>query len=73
MIANFILTGMKPKVNKQHKNAVVFDDNDKKVRDCVDALCAIGYKENEAITKVNIALRDGFRMEDEILKAVIGM
>lgn len=73
LIADWILNGKKPKVDKQHKSIVSFDDNSKVISDTINALLALGFSEAEAKKKANIAVKDGFKTEEEIIRKILGM
>ena len=72
-LADFVMTGKKPKVNKVHSQVVNFDTNEQQYQSLYETLRQLGYSKNEAATKLDITLKEGLRMETEIIKYILGL
>ena len=72
LLAEKIL-GKKPKVPAKSKNAVSFEDHGINVALIVETLQSLGYKEKEIMSKVDVAVRDGFFQEDEIVRYIFSL
>jgi len=73
-LAEFILNGKVKKLPKQYKNSVSFNENDEAIRNTVEALISLGYKRQDAISKIEIVLNNGcLRNEPELIKAVLAL
>ena len=73
LLADFILTGEKPRIKRANTGVVSFDTDKKKIRDMVNAQCSLGMKEADVRKKIEIPLREGFYIEEDLLKAVMNM
>jgi Holliday junction resolvasome RuvABC DNA-binding subunit len=73
MLAGVILEGKKPKVPPQHKNAIKISLNNAEYEKLYATLRNLGFKKEEAIDKVEIAIQDGFIHETEIIKHILSL
>ena len=73
MLAGVILEGRKPKVPPKHKNAVGFHLNNEDHEKLYATLRQLGFKKEEAIAKVDIAVQEGFIHEPEIIKYILSL
>jgi hypothetical protein len=71
LLSEFIVTGKKPKVKKQNQSAVSFDSNAEQIQLAIEALMGLGFGHKEAVTKVQISVKEGLYMHDEIIKKVL--
>ena len=67
------ILGKKPKVPTQHKGVISFDDNNVNVVVIVKTLQTLGFNEKEAMEKIDIAVKDGFFHEEEIIKYILSL
>jgi hypothetical protein len=72
MLSDWILNGKSPKIPKQHKKVVRFPEfNEEQLQNTVDTLISIGFGRTDALARVEIALEQGFRHENDILRAIM--
>lgn len=72
-LADFIITGKKPKVNKAHSQVVNFDTDEQQYQNLYETLRQLGIPKEEAFAKIDVALKEGLRMETEIIKYILSM
>lgn len=73
LLAEFVINGRKPKIKREYKNTVSFDTKEEDVANIIDALCGLGFSRQEATKRVNISLKEGLRMEEEIIKRALSL
>jgi len=64
-------TDRQPKTPPQHKTTASFEDGDVDVAAIIKALRTFGFSEKEVKDKMNIAIKDGFTDEEEIVKHIM--
>ena len=64
--------GKNPKVPTKHKSVVSFEDNGVNVATIAKTLESLGYSKNEIMGKIDVAVKDGFFHEEEIIKYILG-
>ena len=70
LLAEKIL-GKKPRVPTKSKNAVSFEDSGVNIAVIANALQGLGFKDKEIMAKIDVAVRDGFFQEDEIIRHIL--
>jgi len=73
MLASVILEGKKPRVPVKHKNTINFSSNAVDYQNLYVTLMQLGYKKQEAMSKVDIAVREGFLNDQEIIKYILSL
>ena len=63
----------KPKVPPQHKSIITVSINNEEYEKLYETLRQLGYKNEEAIDKVKIAIQDGFTHETDIIKYILSL
>jgi hypothetical protein len=72
MLADWVINGKKPRVPAKHKKVIQFPElNEEQLQSTVDTLVSLGFKRADALARVEIALEQGFRHENDILKAIM--
>ena len=67
------ILGKTPKVPAKSKNVVSFEDQGINTALIVDVLQGLGFKEKEIMSKIDVAVKDGFFQEDEIIKHILSL
>ena len=67
------ILGKKPKVPAKSKNVISFEDSGVNAALIVEVLQGLGYKEKEIMAKIDVAVKDGFFQEDEIIKYILSL
>ena len=65
--------GKLPKVSAKHKNVVSFEESSVDVATIASTLEALGYSKKEIMEKIDVAVKDGFFHEDEIIKYILSL
>ena len=73
MLSGLIVTGYKPRVARRNCNTISFNDKSEEIRNNVEALIHLGYKEADALKKVNVEVEQGFFSEEAITKKILSM
>jgi adenylate cyclase class IV len=73
MLAGIIIEGKKPRVPAKHKNVVEFNINNADYQNLYESLRQLGFPKEEAISKVDIAIKEGFIHETEIIKYILSL
>jgi len=73
ILADAVISGKTPKVNTKHKGVVSIDMNDQQVADAYEALRSLGYKKQEAMNMLDIALSTGLRRTSELLNSILSL
>ena len=73
LLADFIITGKKPKVKREHSNVVSFDSEESQYRNLYETLRQFGDSKDEAFAKIDVALKEGLRMDTEMIKYILSL
>jgi hypothetical protein len=73
LLADFIITGRKPKIKKEHSQVVNLDTNEQQYKSLFETLRLLGYSKEETFGKIDVALKEGLRMETEIIKYILSL
>ena len=73
LLADFIITGKKPKIQRKHSKVVSFDTDESQYQSLYESLRQLGFKKDEAFAKIDVALKEGLRMETEIIKYILSL
>ena len=66
-----LMMGKKPKVPAKSKTVVSFEESGIDVVSIVNTLRSLGFSESDAKAKINVAVKDGFKFEEEILRYIM--
>jgi len=66
-----LMLGKKPKVPTKSKTVVSFEESGIDVVSIVNTLRSLGFSEADAKAKINVAVKDGFKFEEEILRYIM--
>jgi hypothetical protein len=66
-----MMMGKKPKIPAKSKKAVTLEDSGVDVISIVNTLRGLGFTEKEAMGKINVAIKDGFKFEEEIITYIM--
>ena len=66
-----LMMGKKPKVPAKSKKVVSFEESGVDVVSIVNTLRSLGFTEQQAKEKINVAVKDGFKFEEEILRYIM--
>ena len=72
-IVDFIVNGKKFKPKKNQAVPPILDTDEEQINNTIEALIRLGYQRADAISKVQIALKEGLRMEEEILRYILSL
>ena len=66
-----MMMGKKPKIPAKSKKAVSLEDSGVDVVSIVNTLRGLGFSEKDAMSKINVAIKDGFKFEEEIITYIM--
>ena len=73
LLADFIINGRKPKIPKEHSKVVSIHTDETQYQNLYETLRQLGYSKDEAFAKIDVALKEGLRMETEIIKYILSL
>lgn len=73
LLAGIIIEGKKPKVPPKHKSVIEININNAEYQNLYESLRQLGFSKEEAISKVDIAIKEGFIHETEIIKYILSL
>jgi hypothetical protein len=72
-LASFIVDGKTTRIKKEHKSTVSFDTDAVQIKKACEALVSIGYKETEAMSMLDVCLKEGLRQDGDIIRKLFSL
>ena len=71
LLADYIISGKVQKYDKKHKGVVSLENDEPQILAAYEALRAMNYKKDQAIEAIDIAVKNGYRYEQDIIKYIL--